>query len=410
MRTDYSNRGIELKKYFFVLTALSFLGAVLSGILLFKHYFPQSGSSFFSCGSGIIDTCVAVSQSDAGTFFSIPLAAFGLLFYIFMIMNILIVQFSEELEKPVISVLFSFLTVSLLIDAVLGSILVKQKSVCSLCVATYCVNAAMLFILFFYIRKHHGLKASFLALSEVLFSVEKKDMTIKYLYATATIFICSSVIFFTNNLSLVNRIKNHPDSKLTEQLNDFYNEKKLTLKFPETDLKLGSDSAPVKIRVYIDFLCSACHSFFTQEKYFLSKYNGKIQILYYHYPLDSACNKYMNESVYKNSCIASRYMEYSSKNGFFSRYIYEHFRNYDEIAHSYTEKKASEILRATGISDIKYNEEEIKKKITEHIEFAEKIKIEATPTVIINGRKIVGVPPVPFLEAVINRELKSKNN
>jgi protein-disulfide isomerase len=208
-----------------------------------------------------------------------------------------------------------------------------------------------------------------------------------------------------------------PKNQITRLVEGFYSQEPERISFPESGMKLGNPEARVKIYAFTDFLCSACYKFYQLEKYILAKYKNRVEIIYYHYPLDASCNRHMDDSVYPGSCLASKSVYASKAAGFFSEYFYIHFSDYSRYKDGYTQENINKNLdnalkeSGTGEQGKHIFNEAIKSQsaldeIKMHIEFAEKIKIEATPTVYIGGRKIVGVPPKEFLDEIILHELR----
>jgi len=96
------------------------------------------------------------------------------------------------------------------------------------------------------------------------------------------------------------------------------------------------------------------------------------------------------------------------------KFTVPYFKQYKEISHSFSLEKALLIFDKTGLGEKEKNSfEELlnsaatENKIAEDLKAAKKLKIDGTPTIFINGRRISGVPPKEMLEALIEKELKS---
>jgi protein-disulfide isomerase len=185
---------------------------------------------------------------------------------------------------------------------------------------------------------------------------------------------------------------------------------------PESRIVFGNPNAKLTINVFTDFLCSACHNFFKTEKRILKKYYNEVKFVYYHYPLDMDCNKYASKSMYPNSCIASDQIEAAATINILSDYLDVHFSKYKDFTGSYSQEWAEKILEETA-KNINWNEDNIKlfngfvnsvkasKIVENNIEFAALYKINVTPTLFINGKRVLGGPKYPMMEAIINQEL-----
>ena len=201
-------------------------------------------------------------------------------------------------------------------------------------------------------------------------------------------------------------------------LSNFYRQKPAEINLPASPYILGDPDAPVTLSVFTDYLCSACYGFYKVEKYLLAKYKGKIRIVYYHYPLDSVCNQDVSQSVYKNSCVASRAMHAAVETGIYSEYLVEHFNNYKEMKKDYTEEWSTQILadlRKKGTVDVEETafkramySDRATAAIEGQVNAAIELKVDATPTIIIAGRTLRGVPPKEMMSALIDNELRKQ--
>jgi len=406
-----------MKKYINLMLLLSFAGAVLSGILLYQHYFPELEMGMLSCGKGFSNPCIAVGQSNYSMIFGLPVAAFGLLYFTFITFIILVADYAQEkYYKILCAIIFPLLIAGLISDVILGILMIKIGQLCNLCIATYLINLFLFIIAFIFIKNNfikNDVIESFVDFFKPSDSDEKASLSLSILFSFFLIF---AVFTSTNIIKMKSGIGKTPEVQKSKLLTNFYSQKAEQIDFPPSNLTIGESNAKVKIYIFNDFLCSACYKLYQTEKFIIAKYKNKIQIVYYHYPLDKACNKYMDDSIYPNSCLASQSMYAASEAGFFEEYFYVHFAAYSEYKEGFEKENIKSILVQTE-KQFKIKPESKQKfetlfesgsgtsQITENIEFSEKLKIEATPTIIISGRRIVGVPPKELLEGIIETEL-----
>ncbi len=407
-----------MRKYINLILILAIAGTVLSAILLFQHYFPEADMGFLSCSNGIINRCVALSSSPYSTIMNIPVASFGILLYLLIAFMALIADYAKgEYFTLIPGAIFILVSFALISNLILGIIMLYTGHFCTLCISTYIINIAILILLVFYF-KNHTKKEDVLKSIKNFFPPKSSDKKAFSALAFISVFFLSFAVLTGSNIIKTKTIQDPLfEEKISSLVNDFYKEDPLTYDFPKSTLVLGSDNATLKIHVFSDFLCSACYKFYNHEKFLISKYKNRIQIIYYHYPLDAKCNRYMEGTLYDNSCIASQAIAEAAAKGFFEEYLYFHFADYRYISQNYSKEKALAILESAAK---KYNidsetqrnfkealdSENFNKEINDHIEAAEKLKIESTPTIFIAGRKIEGVPPRAFLDQVIEIELE----
>ncbi|HRX46960.1 MAG TPA: vitamin K epoxide reductase family protein [Spirochaetota bacterium] len=409
-----------MRKYFNLMLLLSFAGAILSGILLYQHYYPEMELGFLSCGRGFSNPCIAVGQSPYASIFGIPIAAFGIFYFTLITFLMLIADYAEEYYYHIfMGLIFPVVITGTVADIVLGLLMIKIGEICTLCLWTYIINILLLLLLFLYLKKISD-RNKLIEIIQGFIRPENPDRrAVLALFIVFIFFLAFSIFTGSNILKAKATINKAPKNQITRLVEGFYSQEPEKISFPESGMKLGNPEAKVKIYAFTDFLCTACYKFYRLEKYILAKYKNSVEIIYYHYPLDASCNSHMDDSVYPGSCLASKSLYAAKEAGIFDEYFYAHFSGYSMYKEGYTQdninKNVKSALEESGAGEQVRNkfDEAIKSQsaldeIKMHIEFAESIKIEATPTVYIAGRKIVGVPPKEFLDEIILNELKKK--
>jgi len=397
---------------------LAFGGAILSGILLYQHYYPELELGFLSCGRGFSNPCIAVGQSPYASIFGIPLAAFGIFYFTLITFLMLIADYAEDYYYHIfMGLIFPIVIAGTIADVFLGILMIKIGEICTLCLWTYFINVMLVIILFIYLKKISDRK-KLIAIIKNFIRPETSDRKAVLALFLVFVFFLAFSVFSASNILKAKAGKNKvPKNQITKLVEGFYSQNPEKINFPDSGMRLGNPDAKVKIYAFTDFLCSACYKFYQLEKFILAKYKNRVEIIYYHYPLDALCNSYMDDSVYAGSCLASKSIYAASAAGFFSEYFYTHFTAYPEYSDGFTQeninKNLDKTLNETGTGeDVKnrFNEaiksQAALEQIKTHIELAESLKIEATPTVYLAGRKIVGVPPKELIDALITNELK----
>ncbi|TFH40055.1 MAG: hypothetical protein E4G96_08185, partial [Chrysiogenales bacterium] len=134
-----------MKKYVYLILALSAVGAAISAILLLQHYYPDSGPGSLFCGSGIVNPCLTLALSGNSTLFGMPLAAMGLLWHLTAVFIILIADYAgDRYYAHSLALLLPLAGAAVVADLALGAVLIATRLFCALCIATYFVNAAVL--------------------------------------------------------------------------------------------------------------------------------------------------------------------------------------------------------------------------------------------------------------------------
>jgi protein-disulfide isomerase/uncharacterized membrane protein len=409
-----------MKKFAYVVLGLSIIGAVISGILLLNHYNPGTALSSLFCGGGPINPCTELSRSGHAELLGMPVAAFGLMFYLAVLFIILIADYAEErYHDYALAVLMPVVAISLLADIALGIVLISLKLACALCISSYGVNILMAATLAAWYRTASTRENwSLPALYKEIFFPDNPASDRKAFYAAFVLFLffLPYAVFSTTAI-----LKHGSDTyrvardQIQTELRNFYQQPVQKIDFPESGIIVGNRKAPVSITVFTDFLCSFCYKFNLVEEYLLSKYKDKINIAYYHYPLDKDCNPHITKTIYKNSCTASRAVAAASEAGIQEAYLRQHFLNYQDLHSRYDQKRSLEVLgrldkeELKGLDGRKFLEllhsAKIKRQLEAHIALANKLGVDGTPTIFIGGRKIDGYRPAEVLEAIVRHEL-----
>ncbi len=414
-----------MKKYIYTILALSITGAIFSGILLIQHFFPETDLWLLSCTTGSDNPCAAVGISDYSTLLGLPIASYGILSYLIYVFTVLIADYAEgKYYGRAIAILFPLSIISLMVDLILIMILVIIDKFCFLCFLTYILNSFLMITIIFWFREYvlkNNLKPSSIY-TDFFIVDDYQDKRAAFSSYLLFIFFLLFAVFSTT-IILKNRagLSYVRESKIQGFIDELNSTPEENINFPKTEMILGEREAPLTIRVFSDFLCSACYKFYKTEEYLLTRFKGRINIAYYHFPLDRECNLNVDNTIYRNSCIAAASMEAAAKNGIFDLYHRIHFDNYSEYKNGYSFKTAEKNLallknriKHSGVNRRDFSRA-VKSPVTasllkKDISFAGDIKISATPTLFINGKRLVGVPPRELLAAAIRFELKKKND
>jgi protein-disulfide isomerase len=117
-----------------------------------------------------------------------------------------------------------------------------------------------------------------------------------------------------------------------------------------------------------------------------------VRVIFRHYPLDRECNPTLSQQVHPSSCAASVAAECAGEQGKFWEYADLLFADQKQ----YTRQDLDAYARVVDLDISRFDaclaDGRMKSVIDEDVEEAQRIKIKATPTLIINGRLIEGLP------------------
>lgn len=400
-----------MKKIINLLLLLSGVGSVIAVVLTAAHFSPEFGGSLPLCGEGA-GSCAEVSELPYALFLGIPLAAYGLLFYLVILFTLLVADTAGgRYVRESAALLLPIAALALVVDAGLGVTLIVLRKLCFYCLATYAVNIALFILLVVLFRRTREVDGvSYRATFRGIFTTPLKESDRRAVYALYV--ICVALIFFSVfSLCYVFGSKSREAERdIQAYIDDFYSAEPEALDLPESVLAVGGPDAPLTVYVFTDFLCSACYKLYEEEELLMKRFDNRVRFVHYNYPLDKACNESMKRTAYENSCLASRSMLAAFDAGVFPQYYERHYARYKEYGHKFSPVDVT--TNIDGLVDPArfegYMESpETAGVIERDVRLARELGINGTPTLFINGRRLGGVLPIEIMEKIIARELSS---
>ncbi len=153
--------------------------------------------------------------------------------------------------------------------------------------------------------------------------------------------------------------------------------------------------APVRIAVFSDFQCPFCQKVAEQIPQLIRGLKDKVNVAYYFYPLDNACNPAITRSFHQYACQAA----------FLAACDKEKFGEVHDAIFERQPELSAENLCALGkknsASVAALKTKRRKRRSLERLTQGEAFQLKSTPTIIINGKKIEGSIPTVHLRAIV---------
>jgi len=166
---------------------------------------------------------------------------------------------------------------------------------------------------------------------------------------------------------------------------------------------LGPENAPVSVVVFSDFQCGFCK----EEAKMLrenvaASYPKDVRVVFKDFPLE-AIHPWAKPAAIAGRCIfrqnAALFWDYHD--WIFGRQAETTVENLRQSLGDFVKTKGIEPLQFAACMDIKATEAEVDRSIAE----GRSLQINSTPTIFVNGRKLVGQVLFPQLQQIINHEL-----
>jgi protein-disulfide isomerase/uncharacterized membrane protein len=174
----------------------------------------------------------------------------------------------------------------------------------------------------------------------------------------------------------------------------------------------GPASAPVQVVEYSDFLCPYCRSIAGAFASFVPQAGNRVAVFFKNYPLDAACNPSIKNTIHPGACVLAMGGLCAQDQGKFWPY-------HDKIFGSELRgPKFEDVVRLGAEAGLDVGQlqtclgsDETRKRLSAQIEEAQRVGVQATPTLLINGKKLprindfvqtvdkeaqkLGMPPLP---------------
>lgn len=397
-----------MKRTIRLILLFSIIGVVISGLLVYLHYAYPSVAELAFCGSP--NLCFSLSLSKTLVFAGIPFSVFRLFLYGLVLMTCIVVlpKAGDAGRFPHVLSLCVFAVLSAADLAALG-VVIRWGDLSILNLLPVPVDLAGTVCLAVTLRRAPTRRTG----------VHKRDgarLSFFLMYGITAGLLLFSVLSI-NYRGKTGSSLNAPSEEEIAGFVDFFDSMDtVELELPSTPLSLGSERAPMIIAVFTEFLCPACYQLYKDERYLLDRFRGRIRIDHYVFPQDKLCNPDLYRTVYQNACLLTRAFLGASRIGEYRSFLTYHYAHFDE---NRTPLTTGDVMPSIdGFLDERedidkksfmelIDSEEVSRILEEHVQASAKLKIDATPTLFIGGKRFSGLPHPAYLEAVIERELRT---
>ena len=389
MKIDKKNLAIQI---------FAVIGLILSIKLACIYYtanYAQYALSSFCSINEFVD-CDGVSKSSVSQFWGIPLAYWGIFFYLTVLFLTVVnklkgfkfLKFLEVFKNPV-SYITVLGTIAFICSMVLAGLSVfKIHKLCILCVITYCIDLLIALI------------ASSCKISEFInsFKVTVLDFIdgAKQYTKTFIVLLILSVSFLCYSGMTYNFV---PHVKKQKSLMKYrlmnYNPYRVKGNI------LGAEKADVVIELYSDYVCALCYIHNIMLHQAVQEFSN-VKVVHYNFPFDKECNPYIDVNMHPNACFMSR-----------GAIAARHQGNYWEMSSLLYENQPKNMNSMLALAESlgfdknqfieDFNSKETTNEIEEQLKKAKSLDLNATPTMFVNGDMYVGVKPYYELKEILKK-------
>jgi uncharacterized membrane protein/protein-disulfide isomerase len=179
---------------------------------------------------------------------------------------------------------------------------------------------------------------------------------------------------------------------------------------PRVDLPVPRADAKVQIVVFTDYQCPGCRFAHDVLRRVLSGYDrSAVELVQKQFPLEGECNPLAPGGNHYMSCEAAAAFVMARGTGFQQKLDDWLFDNQPALSREAIKKAAKDIA---GIEDFDARYPAALEELRKEAQLGGVVRLKSTPTVYLNGRMIAGagngLPPAQYIDALIGMELKRK--
>lgn len=388
------NKLLLEKIFIFLLAFIGFLTTIQLAVIYYNSNFNPFALPSFCSINGFID-CDGVAHTIHSQFLGVPLAYWGMFLYVFIIFLLFVDKLKEikflkflEVFKNPLAYISALGFISFVISMVLAGISIFEiKKVCILCVFTYVLNLIIGIIATDFSK---GFSYSFkTSVLDFIDALKVKEYLASFIFI---VLLASGVLTYT-----ATSYKFTPQVKLYNSLTKYLNMK--TNPYSVKGNVLGDADAKTIVYIYTDYRCPICRVYNVITHKAVKELGG-FKMIHKNLPLDNVCNRHVPQPFHVGACMLARYAIAAENQGHFwdmnSAIFDQQPQNEDDIL-----KMAEKMGLDTFQLREDANSDATKKRIEQDIKSADELKINGTPTIVINGQLYIGLKPYYELKDIL---------
>lgn len=390
---------ISKRALLFLVALAGFVATVVLAVVYFNANFnPDAAPSFCTSQQNPIINCDGVAKSPDAQFLGIPLAYWGMLYYVIVMVllgteklkNIKFLSWMEVFKNP-LSYIATLGCVSFVVSMICAYVsVVNLKMVCVLCVVTYFINFLI------------ALMAS--ELSNETFAVAFKRCVDDFVAAIkikkyAVAFLACVVVgiaFLTVTTTTYVFAPQVKDAKVMKEIYEMQTNKYANVAKGNF---LGDENAELVVYEYSDFMCPYC---VMENRLFHKAIKDleNVRVEFVNYPLDKACNKNIPNDFHVGACDFAKIAVAAKKQNKFWKAANTLFESKTQSVDQMYSLLAKEGLNIDKLkADVALAE--TKQEVLNNIDTATEINVAGTPAFSVDGQLYVGLKPYSELKEIL---------
>ena len=174
---------------------------------------------------------------------------------------------------------------------------------------------------------------------------------------------------------------------------------------PKENVPIDGGGAKVVVVKFNDYQCPLCGVTYNAYKPVFDKYPGTVKAITKHYPLESECNPGVPGGNHLAACEAAAAVLMAEAKGTSDKmeaWLFSH-QGPPILSPQQVRDAARDVA---GVADFEAQYQNVLKRVREDAILGEQLKVNATPTFFINGRRLPQALAAQYINVIIEHELK----
>lgn len=371
------------RKATWICAVLALIGLGVSGYLFYLHLGMLRGDLLGGsiCGAGVFN-CHVVTGSVWSVFLGLPLAVWGLISYGGIFGLALLARQPGGWTEHGLRLIALVAAAMLVADAfLLGIQVLVLHNYCLWCMATYAVNAGLLWVAAAGLRQPvpaavgGGLKG----LGRLVPAPERPEVALFWGMMTLSLLGAVGLHFGTVFASRGTL------GSFKRQIAEYVAGRPRVTVDTQEDPSHGPAGAPIQLVEFSDFFCPACQRASKMNHVLLQNHRGQVRLVFKNFPLDTSCNSTIARNVHPGACQAAAAGECAHLQG---KFWPLHDRIFEK-GHDYDLARLPEDAAASGLEMARFNaclaSGEGMARVAKDVADGARAAVASTPTYLING-------------------------
>lgn len=381
---DNHIKPLPFRVYWGTILILAGSGLVASAYLAVSHFRVYTDIGYRSfCAISRAINCDTVSQSSFAVFLNVPVAVWGVIGYLFLLIFMGLIVKSRTSRARGWAIAFTVSLVFSGYSVFLAFISAHYiHAYCIVCIYAYAVNFMLAYMTWLVRRRFENKNYVAALILDILHLRSQLKRCIGFIAAL----ICSTIAIATY-------FPSYWDFDLAQR------PLQLTTGTTEDGHPwIGSDTAEIVIIGYSDYLCFQCKKMNYYLRQLMARQPGRFKLVHRHFPMDSRFNPILKAPFHEGAGILSLIAIHAAENGKFwpvNDYFFRIAGHRDRID---IEELAAKLgLNANKIKQ-SLNDPNNRQKLMGDIEYGLRLGITGTPAYVIHGKVYHGMIPAEILQ------------